>query len=169
MTLGPASIVTNPGELLPELFIGGYGGENAGLYQFIDTTKPNAPDVTKAPKPPYLKDIMDGDRAHRMTFGLTFDMRRLHRAAVQLAAQRRQRPWFSEAEGDHYEETNSIGPLGGAADRRFDAPAHPRWAAERRALRPVIGISMGVVNGTCPSAPAPAPRAVIAEALLGLR
>ncbi len=110
LTLGPASIITNPGELLPELFIGGYGGEYAGLYQFIDLTKPNAPDPQKAPRPPYLKDIMDGERAHRMTFGLTFDFVGYIVPPYNWVLSDKS-PYFMEAEGDHYEETNSIGPL----------------------------------------------------------
>jgi hypothetical protein len=110
LTLGPASIITNPGELLPELFIGGYGGEYAGLYPFIDQTKQNAPDVSKAPKPPYLKDIMDGDRAHRMTFGLTMDFIGYIVPPYNWVLSDKS-PYFQEAAGDHYEETNSIGPL----------------------------------------------------------
>ena len=110
LTLGPASIVTSPGELLPELFLGGYGGEYAGLYKFIDTMKPNAPDPTKAPKPPYLKDIMDGERAHRMVFGLTFDFVGYIVPPYNWVLSDK-RPYFEEADGDHYEETNSIGPL----------------------------------------------------------
>jgi hypothetical protein len=110
LTLGPASIVTNPGELLPELFIGGYGGEYAGTYTFIDMTKPNSADVSRAPKPPYLVDIMDGQRPHRMTFGLTMDFLGyiVPRYNWVLDAKR---PYIDEAAGNHYEETNSIGPL----------------------------------------------------------
>lgn len=110
LQIGPASIITNPGELLPELFIGGYGGEYAGKYTFIDTKKPNAADVSKAPKPPYLIDVMDGDPKLRMTWGLTHDF-------VGYIVPRynwlldEKKPYFAEAEGDHYEETNSIGPL----------------------------------------------------------
>jgi hypothetical protein len=110
LTLGPASIISCPGELLPELFIGGYGGEYAGLYPFIDTKKPNAPDVTRAPKPPYLKDVMDGDRAHRMVFGLTFDMVGYLVPPYNWVLDPNS-PYFMDGPGDHYEETNSIGPL----------------------------------------------------------
>ena len=110
LQLGPASIITNPGELLPELFLGGYSGDHAGTYQFIDMMQPNYPDVSKAPKPPYLIDLMDGERAHRMTFGLTMDFLGyiVPRYNWVLDADK---PYFEEAKGDHYEETNSIGPL----------------------------------------------------------
>lgn len=107
LQLGPASIITNPGELLPELFVGGYGGEYAGLYKFIDTTKKNPPDLAKAPKPPYLIDVMDGPREHRMTFGLTMDFLGYIVPRYNFVLSESS-PWFSEADGDHYEETNSI-------------------------------------------------------------
>ena len=110
LRLGPASIITNPGELLPELFLGGYKGEYAGKYPFIDMTKENAPDPTQAPKPPYLVDIMDGDRAHRMTFGLTMDFLGYIVPRYNWVLHAKM-PYFEEANGDHYEETNSIGPL----------------------------------------------------------
>jgi hypothetical protein len=110
LTLGPVSIITNPGELHPELFIGGYDGSKAGTYTFIDTKKKNAPDVSKAPPPPYLIDIMEGERPHRMTFGLTMDFLGYIVPRFNYVLHE-SRPYFDEAEGDHYEETNSIGPL----------------------------------------------------------
>ncbi|MBL9009475.1 MAG: neutral/alkaline non-lysosomal ceramidase N-terminal domain-containing protein [Myxococcales bacterium] len=110
LTLGPVSIITNPGELHPELFIGGYDGSKAGTYTFIDTKKKNAPDVSKAPPPPYLIDIMEGERPHRMTFGLTMDFLGYIVPRFNYVLHET-RPYFDEAEGDHYEETNSIGPL----------------------------------------------------------
>lgn len=110
LQMGPASIITNPGELLPELFIGGYKGDHAGTYPFIDTTKPNAPDPAKAPQPPYLVDLMDGERAHRMTFGLTMDFLGYIVPRYNWVLDAKS-PYLAEAEGDHYEETNAIGPL----------------------------------------------------------
>ena len=109
LTLGPASISTAPGELLPELFLGGYDGSRAGTYQFIDTKQPNSPDPSKAPKAPYLIDMMKGPVEHRMIFGLTLDflgyiVPRYNFVLDDLA------PYVGEAKGDHYEETNSIGP-----------------------------------------------------------
>ena len=110
LLLGPAAIITNPGELAPELFLGGYDGSRAGGWDFLDPSKPpNAPDLARAPKGPYLVDLMDGERAHRMTFGLTMDFLGyiLPRYNFVLSAKA---PYIEEAEGDHYEETNSIGP-----------------------------------------------------------
>lgn len=108
--LGPASIITNPGELLPEFFVGGYGGEYAGTYPFIDTMQPNSPDPKKAPKGPYLVDIMDGPREHRMTFGLSMDFLGYIVPRYNWVLHP-SKPYLDEADGDHYEETNSIGPL----------------------------------------------------------
>lgn len=110
LQLGPASIITNPGELLPELFIGGYAGEYAGKYTFINTMKKNAPDVSRAPKPPYLIDVMDGERAYRMTFGMSHDFLGYIVPRYNWVLDEK-KPYLEEAEGDHYEETNSIGPL----------------------------------------------------------
>ncbi|HNN96604.1 MAG TPA: neutral/alkaline non-lysosomal ceramidase N-terminal domain-containing protein [Pseudomonadota bacterium] len=110
LSFGPLSIITNPGELLPELFLGGYDGSRAGTYTFIDLKKKNPPDVSRAPKPPYLVDIMEGERAHRMTFGLTMDFLGYIVPRYNWVLDEN-RPYFDEAEGDHYEETNSIGPL----------------------------------------------------------
>lgn len=110
LQLGPASIITNPGELLPELFIGGYQGEYAGKYTFIDTKKPNSPDVSLAPKPPYLIDLMDGNPKLRMTFGLSHDFVGYIVPRYNFLLDDK-RPYFNEPPGDHYEETNSVGPL----------------------------------------------------------
>ena len=60
LRIGPASIITNPGELTSELFLGGYDGSLAGTYPLFDPRKANAPDLSLAPLPPYLIDRMHG-------------------------------------------------------------------------------------------------------------
>ena len=128
LTLGPAAIATMPGELLPELFIGGYDGSLRGTWEpFIHTGPiydgcdpsrikkdqgdyPAPPDVSMAPKGPYLIDLMDGERDHRMIFGLTMDMLGyiVPRYNFYLDPVL---PYLKEPNGDsHYEETNSLGP-----------------------------------------------------------
>ena len=109
LRIGPASIITNPGELTSELFLGGYDGSLAGTYPLFDPRKANAPDLSLAPLPPYLIDRMHGVREHRMTWGLTGDflgyiLPRYHFVLSE------KRPYIDQAKGDHYEETNSIGP-----------------------------------------------------------
>ena len=110
VTLGPASIITTPGELLPELLVGGYDGSRAGTWTpFIDMTKPNPPDVSKAPKPPYLFDLMDGDPDNRMNWGLTMDFLGYIVPRYNFVLDT-DAPYLQDAPGDHYEETNSVGP-----------------------------------------------------------
>ena len=97
------------GELFPENFLGGYDGSKAYGFPFIDMMEKNYPEIPLAPKAPYLIDMMSGERDHRMMWGATLDFLgyilpkfvfKLHPAA----------PYLEEADGDHYEETNSIGP-----------------------------------------------------------
>ena len=133
LTLGPASIVTNPGELLPELFIGGYGGEYAGTYTFIDMTKPNSADVSRAPKPPYLVDIMDGQRPHRMTFGLTMDFLGYIVAALQLGAGC-QAALYRRSYGRSLRRDQLDRSTGRAADCGHHAAAHSRRSSQRGSL-----------------------------------
>ncbi len=109
LTLGPASIITAPGELLPELFVGGYDGSHSGTYTIVDTKKPNAADLTKAPQPPYLFDLMDGDPENRMVWGLSLDFLGYIVAQFNFVLDP-DLPYLTRAPGDHYEETNSIGP-----------------------------------------------------------
>jgi hypothetical protein len=109
LTLGPASIITCPGEMHPELFVGGYDGSHSGKHAILDTAQPNSPDLSKAPQPPYLIDLMDGDPENRMLFGLTGDMLGYIVARFNFVLDP-DVPYVARAPGDHYEETNSIGP-----------------------------------------------------------
>jgi hypothetical protein len=109
LTLGPAAIITNPGELTSELFLGGYDGSRRGTYDLLNPAEPNGPDLTMAPKPPYLIDLMDGEPRHRMTFGLTGDFLGYILPRYNFVLDENA-PYLREARGDHYEETNSIGP-----------------------------------------------------------
>ena len=107
--LGPSSFVTIPGELHPELFVGGYDGSRSGTYTIIDPNNPNPPDLSKAPPPPYVCDLMQGQ--YRFALGLTSDYLGyiLPDFNFQLAdATMGKTPWVDEAPGDHYEETRSI-------------------------------------------------------------
>ena len=108
LTLGPTSIITAPGELFPESFLGGYDGSAAGTYDLTSKDNKNPPSLGKAPKAPYLVDLMDGDREHRMVFGLTLDFTGYIVPTYDFILDDIA-PYLNEAEGDHYEETNSIG------------------------------------------------------------
>jgi hypothetical protein len=109
VTVGPLRMLTVPGEFTPELAIGGYDGSrvNSAEEEFIAADNPAPPDVASAPPGPYLKEQMGAE--HNWILGLgndeigylvpTYDYV-LHPTT----------PYLSEADGDHYEETNFIGP-----------------------------------------------------------
>lgn len=113
--LGPIAIATFPGELSPELYLGGYDGAWSGGNQLVDTTRPFPPDISKAPPGPYLRDLLLARPGVRYAVGLgcaqdflgyimpTFDF-------VIDADD----PWFDEAPGEHYEETAGVGSLADA-------------------------------------------------------
>ncbi len=100
LQIGPLQILGVPGELLPEVLVG-YDGAT------LDPENPNPPDLSLAPPPPYWRDLATSEPFWVM--GLANDEIgylippfefELHPSA----------PYIFEAEGDHYEETNSLGP-----------------------------------------------------------
>jgi hypothetical protein len=109
--IGPTSLITIPGELHPELFIGGYDGAFAYGAPVVDLMQANAADLARAPAPPYLRDLMDGPVEHRMLFGLSMDFFGYVIPRFNFVVDETL-PYLFEAEGDHYEETNSLGPRG---------------------------------------------------------
>ena len=127
--LGPIQMLTIPGELLPEIAVGGYDGTrvNAPGVAMIDPNNPNPPDVANAPPGPYLKDRMTG--MYRWIIGLGNDELGyiVPEYDFKLNADK---PWLEEAEGDHYEETNSLNPtMASTVDRYADLLLH--WAKQR--------------------------------------
>lgn len=105
--IGPLTLVTIPGELLPELAIGGYDGAfTPPGSDIVDPNNPNPPDLSAAPAGPYLLERVGGD--HVWVLGLGNDevgyIIPPYNFEVSDAA------YLTEAEGDHYEETNSLGP-----------------------------------------------------------
>ena len=107
--IGPVQLLAIPGEVLPELAIGGYDGSHIHSpgQAIVDPNNPNPPDLTQAPAGPYWKDYLSTE--HKWIVGLANDevgyiIPRynfiLHDAG----------PYLAEADGDHYEETNSLGP-----------------------------------------------------------
>lgn len=110
MRIGPAGFITIPGELHPELFIGCYDGSCAGSQEFIDPNNPAPPPVANAPQGPYLRDLMitNGDQ-FQWCLGLTQDELGYIMPDYNYVLDPGS-PYMEEAEGDHYEETNSLGP-----------------------------------------------------------
>lgn len=110
--VGPLAMMTNPGELHPELWVGGYDGSWSWGQTTFDGTLPNKPDPAMAPKAPYLRDIMLTNPGVKYVFsaGLAEDFIGYIVPAFNYVLDA-QNPYLAEASGEHYEETNSIGPL----------------------------------------------------------
>ena len=109
--LGPLRMLTIPGELLPEIAVGGYDG--SGLHRdavtLVDPDNPNPPDIGAAPQGPYLIERLtptDGPRPWLIGLGNDELGYIIPHYDFELADS----PYLDEAEGDHYEETNSLGP-----------------------------------------------------------
>ena len=111
LTLGALTLYSVPGELFPELAVGGYDGSRS-FGATVVPDDPLAPDLAAAPAPPYLHDLMPG--RHRWAIGLGLDgsgPEELGRMVPPYDFKLNPGlPCLSEAEGDHYEETSSVGP-----------------------------------------------------------
>jgi hypothetical protein len=117
--LGPIQMLTVPGELLPELAVGGYDGSQifAPGQDLIQADNVNPPELDKAPQGPYIKDRMTG--MYRWIVGLGND--ELGYIIPEYDFKLAENPWIEEAEGHHYEETNSLGPgMAGLVDTWSD-------------------------------------------------
>lgn len=108
LRVGPVATITAPGELHPDLWIG-YDARWSWGQPTVTTTE-NAPDLSRAPPPPYLRDLMLANPGVRVAFvsGLTEDF--LGYIIPQFNFVLGSPPYIGEAAGDHYEETNSTGP-----------------------------------------------------------
>ncbi|MCC7112560.1 MAG: hypothetical protein IT382_24930 [Deltaproteobacteria bacterium] len=104
--LGDIAMVTAPGELFPETFVGFDPANSLGAVT-IDEDNPNPPDLSLAPTEPPLRDKLGARFA--LPLGLCQDETGylVEPYDFKLALQG---PYIDEAEGDHYEETNSVGP-----------------------------------------------------------
>lgn len=112
LQVGPLGLVTAPGELHPELWVGGYDGSWSWGWPLLDMTKPNLPDFAAAPQPPYMRDLVlahDGVK-YAILAGMAEDYVGYIVPAYNYKLDP-QDPYIVEAEGDHYEEVYSLGPL----------------------------------------------------------
>lgn len=110
LQVGPVATITAPGELHPELWVGAQDMRwSFNLPRVTETDNP--PDFMRAPPPPYLRDLMLANPDVRYAFvsGLTEDFLGYIVADWNYVLHPTS-PYLSEATGDHYEETNSIGP-----------------------------------------------------------
>jgi hypothetical protein len=111
LQVGPLGLVTLPGELHPELWVGGYDGSWSHGFPLFDPDKINAPNLESAPQPPYMRDLVlahDGVR-YPVAAGLAEDYVGYIVPAYNYALDPND-PYIVEAEGDHYEEVYSLGP-----------------------------------------------------------
>lgn len=112
LQIGPIGVVTTPGELHPELWVGGYDCTSWTFgYECFDDTLPNLPDFDAAPAPPYLRDLVLANPGvdYPICLGLAHDYVGYIVPAYNYALNP-DNPYLTEAEGDHYEEVYSLGP-----------------------------------------------------------
>lgn len=105
--IGPVHILTLPGEVFPECVIGGYEGEwlpPGGVL--VDEGNPNPPKLDEAPAGPYLEAQIGGELKWVVSLGNDEIGYVIPPYNFEVGAP----AYLSEAEGDHYEETNSLGP-----------------------------------------------------------
>lgn len=127
LELGPLRMLTIPGELLPEIAIGGYDGSalHTDEATLLDDGNPVPPNLDAAPEGPYLLERLTPPDAPRpWLIGLGNDELGYIIPQYDFVVADTM-PYFDQAEGDHYEETNSLGPetagiLEAEADRLID-------------------------------------------------
>lgn len=106
MQIGPVTLYSVPGELFPELAVG-YDTRWAFGRPQIEADNPNPPDLSAAPPPPYFSDLAPGQ--YRWPLGLGNDELGYLVPEYDYKLDD-DAPYFTEPDGDHYEETNSVGP-----------------------------------------------------------
>jgi len=106
--IGPLTMLTVPGEIFPELAVGGYDGSriNSPVEVLISEDNPNPPDLSLAPEGPYWKEMLLTE--HAWIVGLGNDELGYIIPPYDFITDETL-PYLEEAEGDHYEETNSLG------------------------------------------------------------
>ncbi len=111
LQIGPLGLVTAPGELHPELWVGGYDGSWSWGYTMFDNTKLNPPRFDEAPAGPYMRDLVLAHPGvkYPVLAGCAEDYIGYIVPSYDYALDA-QDPYLVEAEGDHYEEVYSLGP-----------------------------------------------------------
>lgn len=110
--IGRARLVTAPGELFPELFVGGYDGSfTPPGVPILDAMNENPPELATAPGAPYIRDRAAATFDQVWLVGLGNDQLGYLIPSYDYELNM-VLPYLAEAPGHHYEETNSIGPMG---------------------------------------------------------
>ncbi len=107
LDIGPARLLGIPAEGFPELAIGGYDGKYAFGRPLVTPGNPNPPDLSKAPKGPYLRDMLKAQAP--MIVGLANDELGYLVPSYDFKISPT-KSLLPRLPGHHYEETNSIGP-----------------------------------------------------------
>ena len=125
LQVGPVAMISAPGELHPELWIGTDPRWSWGRPTLTETV--NRPDLTMGPPAPYLRDLMlmNPDVRYAFVGGLTEDFLGYIVPAYNFVVNPIV-PYLAEAMGQHYEETNSVGP---EVERYLNGPMRElaRW------------------------------------------
>ena len=107
LELGPLRLLTFPGEVLPESAIGGYDGSfTPPGTPIVKPDNPNPPALDQAPPGPYVWDRLGGELRWIVSLGNDEVGYIIPPYDFKLSAAE----YLLEAPGDHYEETNSLGP-----------------------------------------------------------
>lgn len=110
--VGGVQMITAPGELDPQLFLGGYDESTTPPgTPIVDPMNANPPDLSMAPAGPYLRDLARTDATSVWLLGQTNDYLGYLVPEFNYVLDESV-PYIEEAEGDHYEETNSVGAMG---------------------------------------------------------
>jgi hypothetical protein len=103
--LGPVRLLGIPGELFPEVAVGGYDGKFRAGHPLIMPDNPDPPDLAKAPKGPYLMELLGAPVP--IVVGLAND--ELGYLLPEYDFKTRGTLTMLPRMPGHYEETNSIG------------------------------------------------------------
>lgn len=117
ITIGPVQAALVPGELFPELAVGGFDGSRAFGEPLLKKDNPNPPKVAEAPKGPFLRDLLDAPV--EMIVGLANDELGYVVPEYDFQVNDKSATLEPHPPGDHYEETNSLGKE--TAQRLMDA------------------------------------------------
>lgn len=104
---GLIEILGIPGEIFPELVVGGYDGRYRFGYPLVGPKNPNPPDLSKAPGGPYLADRMGGPV--KFLIGLANDELGYIVPEYDFQVNEKSVLLHPRPPGHHYEETNSVG------------------------------------------------------------
>ncbi|RMH41028.1 MAG: hypothetical protein D6689_12150 [Deltaproteobacteria bacterium] len=112
LQVGNVGLQTVPGELDPSIAIGGFDGSQAWGDDFIDPDNEFPPDLSKAPPPPYLRDLILANPGVEvpLVVGMGEDYLGYIVPAWNYILHP-DNPYIEEFNGSqHYEETLSLGP-----------------------------------------------------------